>query len=351
MQRKSLTDSLRSAVTRKRGELTSSTTLETQGVIADPQHPLRLVTVVDVLLYPLRRISQVCLFGLRRFTSLLIAALHWLRTVTFRTTQRNEAAGVGRGLLGLGGRKWERYEEVFDRLRIVPTGHDSPLRPRHSTVRPANDVAPEIFFYAWRPATRFKKSDPPLPEYRLAVVDARTTSLPSAFAFESLFDGLPVPLTTEDVETMDEEEQREWKRAHEERKRNDESYGRGAVKKLKANKAAADKERRDQLQSEYSLLMRVRTKVLQMVQRLAMLLRLLNHCYTLLPPGCSSSTLPKRFGQASNARPRAVNVFPPLKAGRRNVIVAVNDCGTTSLVRFGEAEFSRWRLAGTGRAN
>ena len=40
------------------------------------------------------------------------------------------------------------------------------------------------------------------------------------------------------------------------------------------------------------------------------------------------------------------NVYLPLKAGRRSVVVAIVDQGTMSLLRFGEAEFARWRLAG-----
>ena len=43
----------------------------------------------------------------------------------------------------------------------------------------------------------------------------------------------------------------------------------------------------------------------------------------------------------------AGNVYLPLKAGRRSVVVAIVDQGTMSLLRFGEAEFTRWRLAGS----
>ena len=47
--------------------------------------------------------------------------------------------------------------------------------------------------------------------------------------------------------------------------------------------------------------------------------------------------------------PAQGNVYVPLKSGRRNVVVAIVDQGTTSLLRFGEAEFARWALAGRGR--
>lgn len=51
----------------------------------------------------------------------------------------------------------------------------------------------------------------------------------------------------------------------------------------------------------------------------------------------------------ATAHSRPTNVYIPLKAGRRSVVVAVVDQGTTSLLRFGEAEFARWRLAGEDR--
>lgn len=67
-----------------------------------------------------------------------------------------------------------------------------------------------------------------------------------------------------------------------------------------------------------------------------------------LPPGCSG-VFQSTSGTGTRppyAGPRAPNPFPPLKSGRRNVILAVVDNGTTSLLRFGEAEFAKWRLAG-----
>jgi tRNA-splicing endonuclease subunit Sen54 len=352
IQRKSLTESLRTSAALKRGQTGSKAEVEVESIIADPRHPLRLVTILDLLLYPLRRISQLSLHGFQRLSTIFNHALQWLRSVAFRTQSSRKIEGAGRGLLGIGGRKWDRYEDVFDRLRIVPSGHDHRLRPRLSKgEQQPNDSVPEIFFYAWRPATRFKKTDPPLPEYRLAVVDARETSLPSVYAFESLFKELPIPINFEDLEDMEEEEQREWKRAQEEKKRNDESYGKGAVKKQKATIAAADREKRRLKESQQDLFPRTKAKLESAMRKLLLLLRFINHWYTLLPPGCTSAGMPTSLNKTKGARPRPLNVFPPLKAGRRSVIVAINDCGTSSLLRFGEAEFERWRLAGSTQAS
>ncbi|UZJ57117.1 hypothetical protein CBS101457_006437 [Exobasidium rhododendri] len=348
IQRKTQTESLRSLAASKRG-MVGTDVVSTDSIIADHQHPLKLVTIIDVLLYPLRRLRQLSLVGISKFSRIFYSALQWLRNVAFGTKAIRVMEGTSRGLLGIGGRKWDRYEDVFDRLRIIPSGHNANVRPRHSSKAQGNDTKPEIFYYAWRPATRFKKTDPPIPEYRLAVVDARVTSLPSVYAFESLFEGLPIPINSEDVEGMDEEEQRDWKRSQEEKKRNDESYGKGAVKKQKATKAAAEMERQLLKQSQQSVLQQSRTNLQAYWKRFLYLLQYINHCYTLLPPGCTSTGAPRRYNKIQGSKVRPVNVFPPLKTGRRNVIVAINDCGTSSLIRFGEAEFDKWRLAGSPR--
>jgi tRNA-splicing endonuclease subunit Sen54 len=348
VQRKSITESLRSAAALRRGLTTADAPIEMKGVIANPQHPLKLVSLFDLLLYPLRRIQQVSLYGLQHFSSWFYKALQWLRSTVSRTNLNTVSSDIaGRGMLGIGGKKWNRYEEVFNRLRIIPSGHDQKVHPRHPKKPQSNDKVPEIFFYAWRPATRFKKTDPPLPEYRIATVDARVTTLPSLYAFESLMDGVPIPLTSEDLEEMDEGEQKEWKRAQEEKKRNDESYGRGAVKKLKAEKAASDKLRSQAKLTDQSIMQKSRSYLMVLYRRITSYARFITHCFTLLPPGCASVTPARRPFNPAKGRP--VNVFPPLKMGRRSVIVAVNDCGTTSLLRFGESQFDRWRLAGSAK--
>jgi hypothetical protein len=154
---------------------------------------------------------------------------------------------------------------------------------------------------------------------------------------------------------MDEEGQREWKRAQEEKKRNDESYGKGAIKKAKATKAAAEKAKWNAKLSQQSLLASGKARLQALLKRFLATLYFINNLFTMLPPGCASTYTPRRrfnpSWQQNSTKPRPINVFPLLKSGRRNVIVAVNDCGTTSLIRFGEAEFDRWRLAGTDRVN
>lgn len=352
VQRRDVIEQLRASAALKRStSATMEAPLETKGVIADPRHPLRMVTIIDLAMYPLRRILQIGIHSLHRLSFVFQKALQWLRNfVAARSKSRASINQVGRGVLGIGGKRWERYEEVFERLRIVPSGHDSPLRPRlPASHLQRNDEVPEVFFYAWRPATRFKKTDPPLPEYRIAIVDARKTTLPSLYAFQTLLNKVPLPLTSEDLDGLDEDEQKEWRRALEEKRRNDESYGRGAVKKHKATKAATDKARWEQSQLQLNWKESLRAKLYILLRHLMYLAQSINHVFSLLPPGCASPGPAKRISYSGTPRQKPFNVFPPLKAGRKNVIVAVNDCGTTSLLRFGESDFNRWRLAGSSR--
>lgn len=347
VQRKSISDELRkiNAATNK----ATRESFETEGIIADPRHPLRLLTIFDLLLYPIRRIVQLTNHGLSRLQGFFQSLLQWLRSrissITTASTKRKDTSLMSRpGLLGIGTSSFSNYDEVFDRLRIVPTGHDTNLiRPQP---KQEQDIAPEIFYYAWRPATHFKKSDPPLPEYQLAVMDVRHTSLPSAFAFADLFEHIPVPLSTQDWEQMDEEEQRVWKMAEEQRKRNNESYGKGAVRKAQALKQAKEAQEKGQ---DCAALGQV-SSIGKIWQRFVGLLGFISTLFAHLPPGYQVPRRTKgRHAQRGGQQTRLVNVYGPLKSGRRNIIVAVNDCGTTSLLRFGEAEFERWRIAGTQR--
>lgn len=319
-------DHLRNSTLKGNASVSSNDDYTSSGIVADPQHPLRLVTIVDVLFYFPRRILQVCGSGVHQIHTVLWSILRWIHGL-YRSCKRENR--TRRSLLGIGEGTWKTYDDVFDRLRIVPTGHSVKLnRPVASL-----GATPEIFYYAWRPATRFKKTDPPLPEFQIAVMDARKTTLPNAYSFETLFENVPLPLSQEDFDTMDEADLRAWQRSEEERKRNDESYGKGAVRKLKAAKTLKEGN------SQERTLDKSHSRLLAPLRRLMLLLNWVARLCAHLPPGCTRTSFTPR-------NRRSVNIYGPLKNGRRNVIVAVNDCGTTSLLRFGEAEFARWRLAG-----
>lgn len=263
-------------------------------------------------------------------------------------------------------------DSIFSALQIIPSGHDLP-RP-HAASTQASDPRFQPFFYAWRPATRFRKTNPPLPEYRIAAISARDSSLPKLHEFQSMFESVPLEKDAaahtvgEGGAELDEAEQEERVRAAAEKKRNDESYGRGFLAKKRKEEIMAAKAAkrtgqpgadspalvswvRERLESY--LPSRVLLAADHLFSTTSNLLLLLSKAFSHLPPGSirlSASNNRRRqgpsrphFQQSQHRRP---NPFPALKAGRRDVILAVTDHGTTSMLRFGEAEFEKWRLMG-----
>lgn len=206
---------------------------------------------------------------------------------------------------------------------------------------PTPTLTPDLqpFFYAWRPATAYKRTDPPPPEFRIAVVDGATRDLLSLPEFALMFAQVPLPPT----EGADKD------RADLVGAQNRNAYGRHAAWAAARAKA---------------------------------------HAQGLPPPpepgfrpapGTSTPTAPAPAGGLSrfwpgswswswpwswswawswswpwlaraaphpSARPRVPNPFPPLKSGRRNMVVAVVDEGTTSIFRFGQSDFVGHKLAG-----
>lgn len=170
--------------------------------------------------------------------------------------------------------------------------------------------------------------------------------------FAQCFGAVPLPGT-------DELSAEDAQRAAAEKKRNDESYGRGAVRVREAQKRDAqrvlrEKESRGKMGESIDALPTLLRVPAQNTERAllgvsAALLWAFGHA-----PGCFRKPIygkPKRRNfNAPNGAPRPPNVFPPLKAGRRTFVLAIVDQGISSLLRFGETEFAKWRLAGEGGA-
>ncbi|SNX87688.1 uncharacterized protein MEPE_06398 [Melanopsichium pennsylvanicum] len=228
--------------------------LKAEGIIADPQRPVKLVTIWDVLLYIPRRIAQ--LTGDAAGSVMKWVQWVWRKTIarfiamiatqTVRIMGEEKKANKGNaGTLGLalglksrgddgrqflgekGNVDWDSHDAVFSSLQIVPSGHDfwlpssspssisttthttalsststnatslqskeslSVLNEPGSQTREANKLKP--FYYAYRPATQYRKSHPPPPEFRIVILNARTTLVPSVFEFENLFAHIPIP--------------------------------------------------------------------------------------------------------------------------------------------------------------
>ncbi|TKY90255.1 hypothetical protein EX895_000253 [Sporisorium graminicola] len=470
VQRASIVDAVRaapisaSALAKKNNNQTSLVSTPAQnvaaeGIIADPQRPIKLTTILDVLLYIPRRIIQLAGDGMRALAKRVqwvwgktvgrLIAMIGIAATRLLSDKAAKRATVGSLGLGLGlrsaqqqdGRRflgdkgaveWDSYDAVFSSLQIVPSGHDfwlpsdsSPPKhqstaavaasetiqhPPESLSRPRN-TSLQPFYYAWRPATLYRKSHPPPPEFRIVILNARTTPVPSVWQFESIFAQIPIPgsdqelfgaaaaaaSTTSDGASqggdggvegkgMTEEQVRERVEYEKKLKASNEAKNRAAYgkfsegkqkhlrEKATARQALAAQRREAQLQSSTAssrlaglakklgdtMVGKAFIRVLLLDFTLLKAVgRLFRHC----PPGCW--TEPKRnsngragggagrfkgrnaIGGSGSGRGGVGNPFPPLKAGRRTVVVAVVDGSITTLLRFGESEFAQWALYGT----
>jgi tRNA-splicing endonuclease subunit Sen54 len=434
VQRASVVDTIRSAPTlpssiSKKAKRTDD--LDAEGIIADPQRPIRLVKIWDLLFYIPRRLAQVmsdaaCLLAsyIHNLSARLRAALtKMITSLAQRTIARGRPstgfAGVGVGLSAsscglLGSQKWDSYESLFSSLQIVPFGHDFFLPRTATSSSPAankgsnatssimgtasgpkseQNEALKPFYYAWRPATAYRKSHPPPPEFRIVVVDAQSQPLLNLWQFQDLFASVPIPgseeelfgtfdLSTTSIEAdnskagaetgvMDQDKRQQRLQYERDIKakndaKNRAAYGRFSEGKQKflAERAQARREekvlrqvvRDSQLprwRQFFNLFwrswfgMRLRKLLLLDFALVRMMARLFSHA----PPGCfvpSHTTTKNKFGAKKNAQPyKTMNVFPPLKAGRRSVVLAIVDGSITTLLRFGESEFAKYKLSGS----
>ncbi|KAJ7772587.1 tRNA-splicing endonuclease subunit sen54 N-term-domain-containing protein [Mycena maculata] len=179
---------------------------------------------------------------------------------------------------------YRNYGTIFRALRFIPAGHGIPLLPTKSEP-PAKPSPYRIFFNVHKPATPYRKSAPCLPDYQITVINARTTPMPTLRELTDLFDispEMPPPLPRQ---------RRPLK---------------GAAPPL------------------------FNPKPVPAPPPLSVSRRIL---YWFRPPP-PESTVPAR-------RPHP---FMAIKAGRKTVVIAVCDAGSTSFFRFGQGAFSEWAL-------
>lgn len=79
------------------------------------------------------------------------------------------------------------YAWVYRHLRFLLCGHSIPLH-RSSTL---SHSPYKVFYNIFKPSTPFKKTTPPLPDFQVVVVNARTTPVPTLHELSTLFDNLP----------------------------------------------------------------------------------------------------------------------------------------------------------------
>jgi len=87
-------------------------------------------------------------------------------------------------------RTYYSYDSIYERLALIPS-HHPPHEP--TTLTSVNARAPfRVAYHVWKPRPSFKKSDPPPPDFRIAVVSARDTSVPTLTELSALFESVPL---------------------------------------------------------------------------------------------------------------------------------------------------------------
>jgi len=87
-------------------------------------------------------------------------------------------------------------DEIYRSLAIVSFHNPATAEPKDKTV----ELPFQITYNVWKPATTYRKSAPPSPDFRVAVVDARTTSIPTATQIGSLLESTPYAPPTGNAE-------------------------------------------------------------------------------------------------------------------------------------------------------
>lgn len=82
------------------------------------------------------------------------------------------------------------YESIYRNLALIPSHH-----PPHQAI-PLNSsdarLPYRIAYHVWKPQPNFKKSDPPPPDFRIAVVNARDMGVPTLAQLSALFNSVPI---------------------------------------------------------------------------------------------------------------------------------------------------------------
>ncbi|KAJ6500091.1 tRNA-splicing endonuclease subunit sen54 N-term-domain-containing protein [Mycena vitilis] len=175
----------------------------------------------------------------------------------------------------------KNYGFVFRALRFIPAGHSVPLLPTKVEC-PAQPSPYRIFFNVNKPGTPYRKSAPGLPDYQIVVVNARTTPMPTLRELTDLFDISPeMP-------------------------------------------PPLPRQRRP-LQGPAPPPPHITPPPILPLSR-----RIL-HWFRPPPP-------------PSTIQARRPHPFMAMKAGKKTVIVAVVDAGSTSFFRFGQGAFEEWAI-------
>ncbi|KAG0151786.1 hypothetical protein CROQUDRAFT_650839 [Cronartium quercuum f. sp. fusiforme G11] len=75
---------------------------------------------------------------------------------------------------------WSSYDSIFEALRVIPSGSTvsaPPIAKPHSPLD--SNQGYEVFYYVYKPNSRFPKTAPPTPDFEVCVVNAENMPIPT----------------------------------------------------------------------------------------------------------------------------------------------------------------------------
>ena len=189
----------------------------------------------------------------------------------------------------------ETYDSIFNSLRLVKTGFEDEEDEDKYKLNEKEAHEFDVTWHVWKPTAKFKKTAPPPPDFRVVVVNSFESALPKIEQFSKIFDELPEstpPLSRRQKLIKEQEE--------------------------KKNKNIVNEK------SE---------KPMTLMEKLKTWFR-----------SSSISRQKKEELKIQKRDPRVM--FPALKYGKKVIIMAIVDSGTTSWIQFGQGHFNEFPLLG-----
>ncbi|BGP19661.1 hypothetical protein JCM10213_004764 [Rhodosporidiobolus nylandii] len=286
------------------------------GALAHPLYFLR-----DTLLRAVREVQ----LRARRLAVTADEGKKVVKRVEWKTTRAVGKEG-GRFRPLVAGGRWTSYDQLFSRLQIVPTcALHTPSRPLRAPIphtpsaltpiASTSTVAPEDgqlsfeehpyqpFYHVYKPVTKYKKVNPPPPDFRLVIVNGATTPLPNLFELSYLFSTLPLPDGYD--ESLDPL-----------------TSGPSSGPPRASPAPTAPPPPPPSVLDRALVFLRLRA-----------------------PPAPADA----KGGRKPQLQKKGPSPYPYLKTGRRSVLLAVVDNGTSSILRMSEGEFGKLPWVGQRR--
>lgn len=122
---------------------------------------------------------------------------HWWKSWSAGKLERLDGENLSEQLVPPG--LYRSYADIYRRLALIdytdPTARLEPSQPE----MPSTDPGFRVTYHVWKPGSQtFKKSAPPPPDFRIAVVDGRATSMPTLEQLSALMETVPYTPPKED---------------------------------------------------------------------------------------------------------------------------------------------------------